>query len=108
LKTRFKFVGDKYIGDSTAKDGTLKLIVNPGDIVEIDTEECTIKNITTGAVGRQRNQDMIRGNKELGISSLIERLNVGLHYEEIEAEETEEEPLKKAPRRPSGSTNKRK
>jgi hypothetical protein len=115
LKTQFKYVGYKYVGDSKAKIGEAKIIVNPDDIVEIDTDKCEIKNITTGSVGRQRHPDMIRGNKELGTQSLIDRWKLSSHWEEVteteavEAvvqEEPESEAPKRGPGRPSGSTNK--
>ena len=86
VKKQYKYVGDKYVGATPIKDGTLKMIVNPGDIIEVDTTKCTIKNITTGIEGKQRNKDMIQGNEKLGVQPLLERLDTGLHYEAIEEE----------------------
>jgi hypothetical protein len=114
LKTQFKYIGYKYVGDSKAKIGEAKIIVNPDDIVEIDTDKCEIKNITTGAVGRQRHPDMIRGNKELGTQSLVDRWKVSNHWEEIteteavvQEEKSKETEEKRGPGRPQGSTNKK-
>ncbi len=44
MKKQFKYVGDRYVGATAIKDGTLKMVVNPGDIIEIDTDKCIVKN----------------------------------------------------------------
>ncbi len=100
MRTQFKYVGDKHIGDTAVKDATLRLIVNPGDIVEVDTNKCIVKNITTGIEGRLRNKDMIQGNPDKGVQPLIERLTASQHYEKIKEE------AKKGPGRPPANTNK--
>lgn len=112
VKKQFKYVGDKHIGDTVIKDGLLKLKVKPGDIIEVDTDKCLITNVTNGTEGRQRNKDMIQGNKENGIEPIIDRLNKTLHYEEVE-EKAEEKPPEEKPKipkhrgpgRPPGSSN---
>jgi len=105
MKKKFKYIGHKYVGESAAKITEARIIVNPNDIVEIDTDKCRIKNITTGAVGRQRNPDMIKGNEEIGTQSMIERWGISNHWEELE-ETKKEENTKRKPGRPPAKENK--
>lgn len=66
----------KYVGDNPRVNPVLRLVTNPEDVIEVDDNAGTIRNITKNESAKIR-PELVKGNIEKGIVPIIKRLSEG-------------------------------
>lgn len=72
----------KHVADNRRVNPVLRLVLDPGDVIEVDGKLGTIKNITKEKLAPIK-PELVTGNIEKGIVPIMTRLEFDALFEEV-------------------------